>query len=463
LDKVQTFVLLAPVLLFAMVAHEYAHGYAAFKQGDTTAYQLGRLTWNPIKHIDPFMTVLLPTMLYFLGGVVFGGAKPVPVNPRNYRHYKRGDIIVSLAGVATNIVIAIVSVPLVVLVGMLGAAIPGLVRPLAVLQIMLIQGIFINRILAALNLMPIPPSTDRMCSSLLPPSWAIAYRRQRGAAVAVCRAVLWTAVGELCSRSYFLQALADRLYDAHLLPNPSARDRTFLPRQRQRQPAFVVELVIHGAVDLLGLIRDLRWISTISRLRASPSSSGAYRTLAFDEAAEYLEMAARLIRIKAQMLLPRKEGVDAWEDPRAELVRRLLEYQQMREWSSAGAPGRSTSFSRRLQAADIMPISAPLALTLNDLLAAVDRVLRTAKEPVLHDVVPRSLDVAGAMSTIRIVLSMRRDARWSDMIGRDAEPWQILSVLLALLEMAKLGELRIAQSRPFGSVEICRDAVSEAA
>ena len=57
MDKVQTFVLLAPVLLFAMVAHEYAHGYAAFKQGDTTAYQLGRLTWNPIKHIDPFMTV----------------------------------------------------------------------------------------------------------------------------------------------------------------------------------------------------------------------------------------------------------------------------------------------------------------------------------------------------------------------------------------------------------------------
>ena len=82
-----------------MVAHEYAHGYAALKQGDMTAYQLGRITWNPLKHIDPFMTIILPVMLALIGAPIFGGAKPVPVNPRNYRHYRRGDIIVSLAGV----------------------------------------------------------------------------------------------------------------------------------------------------------------------------------------------------------------------------------------------------------------------------------------------------------------------------------------------------------------------------
>ena len=103
----QQLALVGPVLLFSMVAHEYAHGYAAYRQGDMTAYQLGRLTWNPLKHIDPFMTVLLPVFLAFVGGPIFGGAKPVPVNPRNYRHYKRGDIIVSLAGVATNVVIAV--------------------------------------------------------------------------------------------------------------------------------------------------------------------------------------------------------------------------------------------------------------------------------------------------------------------------------------------------------------------
>ena len=89
-----------------MVAHEYAHGWVAFKNGDPTAYQLGRLTWNPVKHIDPFMTVLLPLFLALAGGPVLGGAKPVPVNPRNYRNFKRGDILVSLAGITTNIVLA---------------------------------------------------------------------------------------------------------------------------------------------------------------------------------------------------------------------------------------------------------------------------------------------------------------------------------------------------------------------
>lgn len=235
--------------------------------------------------------------------------------------------------------------------------------------------------------------------------------------------------------------------------------------------AFVVELGhFTGPLDLLlSLIRDEQVdIYDIPIARIAEQFLARISTLALDEAADYLEMAARLLRIKAQMLLPRADGEEAWEDPRAELVRRLLEYQQMREVVDLlehRGEERRHQFSRRWvpQAADITPISAPLALTLNDLLGAVDRVLRTAKEPVLHDVVPRSLDVAGAMSTIRIVLSMRREARWADMIGRDAEPWQILSVLLALLEMAKMGELRIAQSRPFGSVEICRDAVSEAA
>jgi hypothetical protein len=130
LDKsVQQLLLVAPVLLFSMVAHEYAHGYAALKQGDTTAYSLGRLTWNPIPHIDPFMTILLPLLTYFTTGIAFGGAKPVPVIPRNYRNFKRGDIIVSLAGVATNFVIAICCIPLIILVGFIGRIVPALQSP----------------------------------------------------------------------------------------------------------------------------------------------------------------------------------------------------------------------------------------------------------------------------------------------------------------------------------------------
>ena len=179
-------------------------------------------------------------------------------------------------------------------------------------------------------------------------------------------------------------------------------------------------------------------------------------------------MAARLLRIKAQMLLPRGEGLDNWEDPRAELVRRLLEYQQMREVVDVlerRGEERRHRFSRSWipQATEAAMQVVPLSLTLSELLAAVDRVLRTTKEPTLHEVIPRALDVVGAMTTIRSVLALRREARWSDLIGRDAEPWQVLSVLLALLELAKLGELRVAQRVPFSNVEIRRDAVSEAA
>jgi Zn-dependent protease len=118
LQHFQDFLLIMPVLLLSVIAHEYAHGYAALKQGDDTALMLGRLTWNPIKHIDPFMTVLLPLMLWLAHGPLLGGAKPVPVNPRNYRNFKRGDIIVSLAGVFVNLLLAIASVILFVLVGL---------------------------------------------------------------------------------------------------------------------------------------------------------------------------------------------------------------------------------------------------------------------------------------------------------------------------------------------------------
>src|SRR3989442_13950239 len=109
-----------------MVAHEYAHAEAAYRQGDNTAYMLGRLTLNPVKHIDPFMTVLLPLMLWFAsnGTYTFGGAKPVPVNPRNYRNFVRGDVIVSLAGDAGNLALFVACVGLFRLVRVFGAALP---------------------------------------------------------------------------------------------------------------------------------------------------------------------------------------------------------------------------------------------------------------------------------------------------------------------------------------------------
>jgi Zn-dependent protease len=176
--NINLLVLAAPVLLFSVIAHEIAHGYAALKQGDPTALQLGRLTWNPLKHIDPWMTILLPALLFMFHGPILGGAKPVPVNPRNYRNFKRGDIIVSLAGVATNLLIALVSAVLIFIFGLIGRVAPALAEPLGILQAMGCWSVLINIELLFFNLIPIPPlDGSHVVKYLLPPAWAMQYQR----------------------------------------------------------------------------------------------------------------------------------------------------------------------------------------------------------------------------------------------------------------------------------------------
>src|SRR5262249_24430331 len=104
-----------------------------------------------------------------------------------------------------------------------------------------------------------------------------------------------------------------------------------------------------------------------------------------------------------------------------------------------------------------------LALSLAELLAAVDRVLRTVARPDMHEVVPRALDIPGAILVIRSVLALRARIRWTHLVQRGAEPWQILSTLLGLLELRNRGELRVDQPSPFAAVWITRDAASEPA
>jgi segregation and condensation protein A len=166
------------------------------------------------------------------------------------------------------------------------------------------------------------------------------------------------------------------------------------------------------------------------------------------------------------MLLPRPENEEQWEDPRSELVRRLLEYQQMREVVDVLerlGERRRQRFGRAFLPQQPAPPSAPLALSLTELLAAVDRILRAAREPSIHAVIARALDVPAAIAAVRRALVLRASARWGDLLAADAEPWEVLSMLLALLEMAKLGEVKLAQSRPFAAVQITRDVASEAA
>ncbi len=174
------FLIWAPVLLFSMVAHEYAHAEAAYRQGDDTAYALGRLTMNPLKHIDPLMTIILPIVLWISSGHkwTFGAARPVPVNPRNYKHFVRGDIIVSLAGIMTNLFLFVLFAAAFALIGALAKPLPSMLETLKILQKMTVYGMSFNVILAFFNLIPIPPlDGSHVFYHLLPPGAGLRYRQ----------------------------------------------------------------------------------------------------------------------------------------------------------------------------------------------------------------------------------------------------------------------------------------------
>src|SRR5690349_13018476 len=192
------------------------------------------------------------------------------------------------------------------------------------------------------------------------------------------------------------------------------------------ESSFVVEVPsFSGPLDLLlTLIREEQLdIYDIPIARICEQFVVRIRTLGLNEAAEYLEMAARLVRIKAQMLLPRSDE-EAWEDPRAELVRRLLEYQQMREvvdlLERRGEERRNQFARAYLPESSAPPVQAPLALSLSELLGAVDRVLRAAKQPNMHEVIPRAIDIPGAITVIRSVLELKARMMWTDIVQRGA-------------------------------------------
>jgi len=162
-------------VLFAITVHEVAHGWVARRLGDPTAFMLGRLTLNPIKHIDPVGTVLVPLALLMLGGFVFGWAKPVPVTWENLRHPKRDMALVAAAGPGANLVMAL----LWALVMKLGMLLEGSVNAVAIpLLYMGFAGITINLVLMVLNLLPLPPlDGGRVVAGLLPGRLSWQYGR----------------------------------------------------------------------------------------------------------------------------------------------------------------------------------------------------------------------------------------------------------------------------------------------
>jgi Zn-dependent protease len=175
-NLLQKIVLWGIPLLFAVTVHEAAHGWLANKLGDSTARLLGRITLNPIKHIDWLGTIILPGLLIYLGGFIFGWAKPVPVNWDNLKSPKRDMALVALAGPTSNVLMALLWA---------GIAKMGFylltvqkIQPAFALYFMGMLGIYINILLGLLNLLPLPPlDGSRVLSSFLPPRWAYSYAK----------------------------------------------------------------------------------------------------------------------------------------------------------------------------------------------------------------------------------------------------------------------------------------------
>jgi segregation and condensation protein A len=234
-------------------------------------------------------------------------------------------------------------------------------------------------------------------------------------------------------------------------------------------PGFIVELEsFSGPLDLLlHLLREEQIeIADIPIARIADQFLQAISELGLNQAADYLDMASRLVRLKAQMLLPRNPDEDGWEDPRAELVRRLLEYQQIREiavWMGKAADRRSEQFARGYLPPPPAVPPPPLTLALLDVFAAVQRVLANIPFPVLHRVVARPLDVESATRRIEGLLAEQEEIRWLDVLGARPTIVDVLSTLLALLELAKRGTWKLVQPTPFSPLVIARDTARSAA
>jgi Zn-dependent protease len=162
LNIIQKIAIYALPIIFAITIHEAAHGYAAKYFGDLTAEKMGRISLNPLKHIDPFGTILLPALTVMLGGILFGWAKPVPVNFANLRNPKKDMLWVAAAGPASNFVMAIFWA----LVISFSASAQTFSEPMALMGK---AGVGINVVLMVLNLLPLPPlDGGRIAVSLLP-------------------------------------------------------------------------------------------------------------------------------------------------------------------------------------------------------------------------------------------------------------------------------------------------------
>jgi Zn-dependent protease len=171
LPSIESLIIVAAVAIIAITFHEAAHGFVAWKLGDPTAHQQGRVSFNPIRHIDPFGTVVLPLILFIASGWILGWAKPVPVNPSRLNSPRRDMVLVAAAGPGINLTLALVSAAILSAIGG-RAAEPEFLRDL------LSFSVSFNILIAVFNLIPIPPlDGGRIAVGVLPGSLAFPLAR----------------------------------------------------------------------------------------------------------------------------------------------------------------------------------------------------------------------------------------------------------------------------------------------
>lgn len=213
MEQVERILIFLPVLLLSVVLHEVAHGWVARTQGDPTAERAGRLTLNPVPHIDPIGSLVVPLVLLLLpGGLLFGWAKPVPVDPRNFRDYRKGDILVSLAGVAVNLLLAALFVAVMAAAVLAG----GGGRPEGMADLLYragALGVILNLILAFFNLIPIPPlDGSHVLAHLLPASLRGRYRELGRYGLGILMLLIFVAPGLLSALLWPAYALAEAAF-----------------------------------------------------------------------------------------------------------------------------------------------------------------------------------------------------------------------------------------------------------
>ncbi len=189
LSTIQRVVVWILPVIFAITVHEVAHGWVAKKKGDNTAFMLGRLTLNPIKHIDLLGTIVIPGLLLISGtGIIFGWAKPVPVDSRHFKNPRKDMALVAIAGPVSNLLMAIgwaLLIRLAIIIESEFVTLPLIYTGIA--------GISINLILALINLIPIPPlDGSRVLSAFLPSKWAWRYNQIERYGFIILMALLWS-------------------------------------------------------------------------------------------------------------------------------------------------------------------------------------------------------------------------------------------------------------------------------